>query len=350
VICVDFKNIREDNYIDVLNEKFRLGRMPYHDILLSFLDQWFSDNDTFIIKTSGSTGGKAKKLSFDKQQMIDSAKVTLTYFSLKQGDKALLCLPIDYIAGKMMLVRALVGGLKLFVVEPGSNFWDELDESIDFAAVVPLQLENADPDKVSYIKNILIGGAPINDRLKNLLDHSQARFYESFGMSESLSHFAIKDIGNGEECFKLLGGVEANANKEGQLSVKVPWISSSWLKTDDRVVFKDTNKFEWVGRFSDIINTGGVKVNPFDCEKRLTLPLRTFFGEDRSFYITYLPEPSLGQKVVLIIEGEEKAGLRDLVSQYLERYETPKEIIFIEQFKYSSSGKILKAQTKALLK
>ncbi|HIF14706.1 MAG TPA: hypothetical protein EYQ86_05050, partial [Bacteroidetes bacterium] len=346
MICIDFKNIREDNYIDVLNEKFRLNRMPYHDILLSFLDQWFGNNDTFIIKTSGSTGGGAKELSFDKQQMIDSANVTLTYFSLKQGDKALLCLPIDYIAGKMMLVRALVGGLKLFVVEPSSDFWDELDESIDFAAVVPLQLENADPNKISYIKSILIGGAPINDRLKDQLDHSQVRFYESFGMSESLSHFAMKNLSNGEECFKLLGGVEANASKEGQLSVKVPWISSSWLKTDDRVVFKDIDKFEWLGRFSDIINTGGVKVSPFDCEKRLTLPLRTFFGEDRSFYMTSLPEPSLGQKVVLIIEGEKKTGLREVITQHLEKYEAPKNIIFIEKFKYSSSGKILKAQTK----
>ena len=116
-------------------------------------------------------------------------------------------------------------------------------------------------------------------------------------MAESLSHFAIKNLSRKEDFFTLIGGVEAKANEEGQLSVNVPWISTSWIKTDDKVELKTKDRFQWLGRFSDIINSGGVKINPYVCESKLIEPLRAFFDKDRSFYITSLPDASLGQKV-----------------------------------------------------
>jgi O-succinylbenzoic acid--CoA ligase len=350
VISIDFKNIREDNYEAFLADKLQPDLNSNHHNILAFLHKWYSGDTKFIVKTSGSTGAGPKELGFNKQQMIESARLTISYFDLREGDRALLCLPIDYIAGKMMLVRAIVGGLKLFVVDPSSDFWDELNEDMAFAAIVPLQLERAAIDKTSYIEKTLIGGAPINDRLKERFGLSKSTFYESFGMSESLSHFAIKNLSGGEEAFTLLSGVEANANEEGQLSVKVPWITSIWLKTDDKVVFKAKDKFQWLGRFSDTINSGGVKIDPYVCERKLIEPLRAFFDKDRSFYMTSFPDATLGQKVMLIIEGEEKHGLRDVLPQYLEKYEVPKDVVFIKRFKYSSSGKILKSETKALLK
>ena len=350
MICIDFKNISGDNYEAFLADILQPDLNSNHHSILDFLHKWYSGDSELIIKSSGSTGDGPKELSFEKQQMIASARVTLSYFDLKVGDKALLCLPIDYIAGKMMLVRAIVGELKLFVVDPSSDFWEDVNEDIDFAAIVPLQLEKAAVDKTSFISKVLIGGAPINNSLKERIGLSKSVFYESFGMSESLSHFAIKNLSRREDYFTLIGDVEAKASDEGQLSVHVPWISSSWIKTDDKVVFKAKDKFQWLGRFSDIINSGGVKINPYVCESKLIEPLRAFFDKDRSFYITSLPDASLGQKVVLIVEGKESIGLKDILSEHLEKYEVPKDVFFIDRFKYSSSGKILKAQTKSLLK
>ena len=323
-----------------------------NDILLKnkieeFISNW-NDSSFFIeTKTSGSTG-KPKSIQLSKAQMIASAKITGEYFGLNEDQTTLLCLSIDTIAGKMMLVRAIVHNMKILITSPSSNPLKKIEERIDFIAIVPLQLDKMIEEssiELKNIKNILIGGASLPSPISDKLIKLNLTCFQSFGMTETVSHIAIRKVGKNEELFyTTLPGIKLIQNPENELIITAPHLSIYELKTNDIIELLSENQFVWKGRKDFVINSGGVKIFPEEVEKKISNLI------DLPFFITSIPDVKLGEKLVLIIESDKLINLYiDDFKSVLTKYELPKEIFYLRSFERTISGKINRIKTKALL-
>lgn len=321
---------------------------PFEVPIGDFLLDWISDSLTMEVLTSGSTG-KPKKIVLKKEHMVNSARATGDYLNLNRGDKALLCLPCSSIAGKMMLVRAMVLGMELDYVKPSSNPLTNSKKVYDFSAMVPLQAENS-IEQLSQIKTLLIGGAAISFSLKEKLNSISIEIFETYGMTETITHIAVKRVENenvgssaAETHFETLPSITVSKDNRDCLVIDAPNISDRKVVTNDIVEVIDETKFKWLGRYDSIINSGGIKLIPEQIEKKLSQIVKS------RFFVAGIPDESLGQKLVLLIEGENvsKTELLQKIRALntLTKYETPKEIHLLSLFIETESGKIDRSKT-----
>jgi len=321
--------------------------------VLAFIKQ-FMDPRTGEIKqyTSGTTGDP-KPYALSRESMVISARKTLIYFELKRGDKALLSLPIRYIAGKLMVVRALVGGLDLLLVDPDGRPLRKLKQKVSLAAMVPLQVfETVEHgDELSLVSSLIIGGGELRHSLREQLSQMQKPvLYETFGMTETYTHFALKRI-NGkhpQSAFHLLEGVSITRDDRNCLVVSVSGITQGPLTTNDLVEIDDTGKsFRWLGRYDHVINTGGIKVIP----ERVEEQIRNLIGVD----CLLLPEPDerLGERLVLLAETPESDPPLEKwissLSKVLSTYEIPKRIVTVKEIPRNQSMKKDRASARLLI-
>ncbi|PIF02753.1 MAG: hypothetical protein CR987_01005, partial [Draconibacterium sp.] len=225
--------------------------------VFSFLLDWMSQDETITLSTSGTTG-MAQSNVLLKSAMVTSAENTLQYFNLKKGDSVLLCLSTVYIAGMMMVVRAITGGLNLILTPPERNPWQYVEHQIDFSAVVPMQLqellENKEYQKM--VNKILVGGVPLNQQLINMIGNANVDIYQSFGMTETLSHVAIRQLKYeiGKTPYTAMKGVNFSQDENGCLIIQANYLKEI-IHTKDIVEMKDNHTFLWVGRADNIINS-----------------------------------------------------------------------------------------------
>lgn len=301
----------------------------YEKNMGNFILDWFDKKSYIELSTSGTTG-TPKLIRIEKQAMVSSAMATGDFFNLKPGDKALHCLPTKYIAGKMMLVRGFILGLDIDFVEPNSNPLVRKDTKYDFVAMVPLQVQNS-LSVLQNVKKIIIGGAKINNILRKELSKLKAEVYETYGMTETITHIAAKQIG--EEVFSLLPNIKIAHDDRNCLVIDAPNISSESIVTNDIVTLVGENKFVFLGRIDNVINSGGIKLIPEKIEDKLSQKINS------RFFVTGIEDAVLGEKLVLIIEGE-KQILEDSIFDVLDKYEKPKEIFYVEKFTETENGKI----------
>ncbi|MQP52860.1 MULTISPECIES: AMP-binding protein [unclassified Flavobacterium] len=307
----------------------------FENELGEFLLDWLDDKETIELTTSGTTG-TPKIITINKQAMVHSAVATGNFFNLQPQNKALLCLSPRYIAGKMMIVRALIIGLELDYIIPSSNLDDlQKDKIYDFVAIVPLQAENS-LNKFDQFKKIIIGGAKVSDALALKLNNVNAEIYETYGMTETITHIAAKKIG--EEYFNILSHVAIDSDERNCLVISAPTISESKIITNDIVEIDNDKKFKWLGRFDNVINSGGIKLFPEQIEAKLASKI------SNRFFITGLPDSLLGTKIVLVVEGEQQK-FDDFIFKELDKFEKPKEIVFISEFVETNTKKVNRIQT-----
>ena len=313
---------------------------PIWDEVNHFISAWYSPNDKMMLHTSGSTG-KPKSISVKKEWMKNSAQLTRETLGLKEGDTAMLCMPMKYVAGKMMVVRALELGLELKVVEPSSAPLKDFCSPIDFAAMVPLQLKNS-LDQLDKVKTLIVGSGQVNPKLTEKLQSVPTQIYETYGMTETLTHVAIKPLNgpNKSNVFHALEGVHFIIDERGCLVIHASMLNPNPVFTNDLVTLIDETSFRWLGRLDNVINSGGVKIIPEMVEDKLAHAIA-----DRRYFIAGLSDESLGEKVILVVEGKEF----DISFDNLEKYEQPKKIRFITQFAETGSGKINRVETLTLL-
>ena len=303
-----------------------------------FLLQWFDGSATIEVKTSGSTG-TPKNIKLSKRYMINSALATGAYFNQESGTRALLCLSANYIAGKMMLVRAMVLGWDLVLRNPKANPLNEIDQQIDFAAMVPLQVE-ASLENLDKINHLIIGGAPVSSSLQQELEKVKTRCYATYGMTETITHVAVKRLNHCTQAqlyFELLPDVEISQDYRGCLVINALKVADEPVITNDIVTIHDNNSFEWLGRYDNVINSGGVKLFPEQIEQKLSVII------NERFFVYGLPDDKLGQKLVLVIEANTKnidIDKKTFISVGLTRYEIPRQVIYVEKFKETPTGKI----------
>jgi len=298
-----------------------------------FLD-WFDEKEYIEMTTSGTTG-LPKLVRLEKQAMIQSALATGDFFDLKPGDKALLCLPTQFIAGKMMMVRSLILGLELDVVSPSLHPLAFITKIYDFVAMVPLQVQNS-IEKLSKVRKLIIGGAKMDSSLEEQLLPLKTEIYETYGMTETITHIAAKRLG--DSVFSILPNVKISIDDRQCLVINVATISDEPIVTNDLVELVNEQQFIFLGRIDNVINSGGVKLIPEQIEAKLTGKI------NNRFFVTGLPDTTLGEKLVLVIEGEKQEFPADFFD-VLGKYEKPKEIVFVSKFKENENGKLLRKPT-----
>mgnify|MGYP006190692831 FL=1 len=312
-----------------------------HEIDLGvFLLDWLDDKETIELTTSGTTGAP-KVITIKKQSMVHSAIATGNFFNLHPQDKALLCLPARYIAGKMMIVRAMMLGLELDIMVPSSHLDDLLPhKAYDFVAIVPLQAENS-LDKLHQFKKIIIGGAKVSDDLASKLKNIKSDIYETYGMTETITHIAAKKIG--EAYFNVLEHVSISNDERNCLVIDAQSVSDEKVITNDIVEILNEKQFKWIGRYDNVINSGGIKLFPEQIEAKLASKI------GNRFFITSIPDDVLGSKVVLIIEGSEQV-IDTTIFNSLDKFEKPKEILFVSEFVETETKKINRIRTLKKIK
>jgi O-succinylbenzoic acid--CoA ligase len=357
---VDSLQIANDT---VSYEAIRQGEFPenigeYEKQTLDFCRSWLNGQEVFTLFTSGSTG-TPKAVSFHRQQLSASARMTGKALGLRAGGRALVTLPTQYIGGRMMLVRGFELGLHLTILPPSSLPLSSIaDEAhFHFLSFVPLQLQQTliqTPQKTAILdqaRAILLGGAPVNAFLEDLLQQIQAPVFHTYGMTETISHIALRKLNTTgrQNYFTVLEGVEIFTDVRNCLVIHTPALGKQPIVTNDVVHMLSSNTFEWVGRIDNVINTGGVKVQAEKVEKaaeRVLLQLEL----QRRFFIAPLPDSLLGEAVTLFIEGtpfsaEQEKNLFYSLGKQLTRYENPKYIRYISAFTQTPSGKLDKRQS-----
>jgi O-succinylbenzoic acid--CoA ligase len=279
--------------------------------------------------------------------MCLSAKQTIDFFKLSPVDTVLVCLNTAYIAGIMMLVRALESEANIIVIEPTGNPLLNITHQIDFIAVVPLQLQqildNAETrHQLENCRAVIVGGALVSVSLEKTIKDSAASIYATFGMTETLTHFALKQLNPTQEgYFTAFNVVSIGQDSRGCLTVVSPVTEDRVLVTNDLVEILSPNSFNWLGRIDNVINSGGVKLQIEALERKVE---HAFYdlGLTNRFFIGPNPDDILGEKVVLIVESNTVLEILSNLhwSDYLEKYEKPKEILYRSQFQETPTGKI----------
>ncbi len=300
----------------------------------NFLLDWFDDRPYIEMNTSGTTG-TSKIIRIEKQAMVNSALATGDFFDLHPGNKVLQCLPVKYIAGKMMFVRGFILGLDMDFVEPNSTPLYNNDTEYDFVAMVPLQAQNS-LKELKNVKKMIIGGVKVNNVLENQLAELSTIAYETYGMTETITHIAAKKVG--EKAFTVLPNVTISYDENNCLVIHAPKISNDIIVTKDIVELVNENQFLFLGRFDNVVNSGGIKLIPEQIEEKLIGKII------QRFFVAGKPDEKLGEKLVLIIEGE-KQPIDEAVFEGLDKYEKPKEILFTAKFKETENGKLIRAAT-----
>lgn len=312
-----------------LAKKLKQSTEEYEQDFGQLILDWLNESAFITVQTSGTTG-KPKSIEISKNQMINSANATAEHFGLQPKQKALLCMPTKYIAGKMMLVRAMVIGLDLDVVAPTSTPLQNTKKHYDFTAMVPLQVKNS-LSQLNRVKKLIIGGAKLDNDLRNQLLPLALQCFETYGMTETITHIAAKKIN--EKYFSALPNVVFSTDSRECLTIDAPKVAATIVVTNDVVKLIDKTHFEWLGRADNVINSGGVKIFPEKVEEKLSQKI------SQRFFIAALPDQRLGEKVVLIIEGENQKMNEDAFEN-LHRFERPKEIIFVKKFEETPTRKI----------
>lgn len=324
---------------------FHLGREDLRRVAFSFIKEgedfekpvgdflldWFNDHTYMDVMTSGSTG-LPKLIRIDKQAMVNSAIATGEFFNLHPGNRILHCLPVKYIAGKMMFIRAMILGLDMDFVAPSSHPLENNDREYDFIAMVPMQAQQS-VKELHRVKKLIVGGAKMSKKLEHDLLQLPTEVFETYGMTETITHFAARKTG--ENDFTVLPGVTISRDERKCLIINAPKISGETIVTNDIVELTAENRFIFLGRYDNIINSGGIKLLPEQIEEKLSGKF------DRRFYLVGKPDAVLGEKLVLVVEGE-RYEIKPQIFDGLDKYEKPREILFVPQFTETVTNKIVR--------
>ena len=315
-----------------------------------FLEEWNNASETVLVHTSGTTG-EPKPMQVEKRRMLASARITCDFLGLHEGDTALLCMSLDYIAGKMMVVRAVERRLRLISVEPSGhpisnqNFSFLISHSsfpLDFAAMVPMQVYNSlqvpeERERLMQIRHLIIGGGAIDEALAAELKSFPNAVWSTYGMTETLSHIALRRLNgpDASEWYTPFDSVHLSLSEEGCLIIDAPEVCPEPLVTNDIAEFSTLNsqRFRILGRKDNVICSGGIKIQAEEVERLLRPHLH------QSYMISKRPDEKFGEIVVLLTEGNlDKA--RTVCQRVLPKYYQPRSYIHIDQIPMTETGKL----------
>lgn len=310
-----------------------------------FTYDFLSPSPLIEVKTSGSTG-IPKRVLVEKSRMRASAGMTCDFLQLKSGDTALLCMSLDYIAGKMMVVRALERGLKLIEVPPSGHPFADIarkNVSLAFAAVVPLQLYNTllveeEREALMNTRHVIVGGGAVSPEVEKQLRSFPNAVWSTYGMTETLSHIAMRRLSgeSASEWYTPMPGVSLTQDQDGCLVINAPALNPETLKTNDIVLLRPDGRFRILGRRDNVICSGGVKLQIEEIEQELMQYLSS------PFIITKAADEKFGEIVVLLTEGNTLQAECE-IPEMRNRFSKPKKIFHIDKIPQTETGKPARA-------
>lgn len=310
-----------------------------------FVNEWNENKEEFIVKTSGSTG-IPKEIKLSRNQLIASAKRTNSFFNLNENSHTFNCLPFESIAGKMQVVRALVGDFKLTVVEPSRNPFKQLDENenFDFIPLSPIQLyELVQTKDLKQFENtrFLLGGSILSSDLKHQFLASNLSIFQGYGMTETVSHIALKRLE--DPFYQLLEGVSIDSSEDKTIIFdKILTIEN--LAVTDVLNFNSENEFEFIGRRDFAINSGGIKIHPE--------PIEAFIHKILQIELVFIGIKDLkyGEICVCVCENmlseNQKSMIEEKIRENFSSYAVPKRY-FQHTIEKGNYGKILRKKIQA---
>jgi len=348
-------NGREVLIEDILAGK-AISQTEFELATFSFIHDWLHGTETFGQLTSGSTGD-AKEIRLTRDQMITSAEMTQRALHLQAGWHCLLCVNPSFIAGKMMIVRSFVTGMKLFAAEPVANPFLKIASGlpIQFAALVPYQLHTIvrsdSANILNTISSIIVGGASVDSETSEKLQEYTCRIYGTYGMTETISHVALMAL-NGPhltDFYKILPGITISQDERSCLIIHGDHLPGGKVITNDLVDINGKNTFRWLGRWDNVINTGGIKVIPEKLEGEIEKIIHKI-GITNKFMVSSLPDLKLGNKIILLLEQEVSDALLERLKEQMRRniskHEVPKEVLSGIPFILTTNGKINRTETQ----
>lgn len=315
--------------------------------LEEFLSEWNNDSPFVHVQTSGSTG-VPKPMLAEKRRMLASARITNDFLGLREGDAALLCMSLDYIAGKMMVVRSIERGLKLITVEPSGHPLNHSqlatdDCQIDFAAMVPMQVYNTlqvpeERERLMSIRHLIIGGGAIDDALGAELKNFPNAVWSTYGMTETLSHIALRRLSGPEasDWYTPFPSVQVSLSEDGCLVIDAPEVCPECLVTND-IAEISTQGFRILGRKDNVICSGGIKIQIEEVERHLRPFLRA------PYLISKRPDPKFGEVAVLLTEDSVDEA-RQVCERVLPKYHLPRHYLHVDHLPLTETGKPARQQ------
>lgn len=316
-----------------------------------FLEEWNNPSPYVHVQTSGSTGAP-KPMLVEKQRMLNSARITCDFLGLREGDTALLCMSLDYIAGKMMVVRSIERGLKLTTVAPSGHPLSTPHSPLDFAAMVPMQVYNSlqvpeEKERLMQIRHLIIGGGAIDDALAAALRTFPNHVWSTYGMTETLSHIALRRLNGPEasEWYTPFPSVKVSLNEDHCLVIDAPLVCATRLVTNDIAELSSGSvpsmKFRILGRKDNVICSGGIKIQIEMLERQLRPHLQA------PFLITKRPDAKFGEVVVLLTEGTVPEA-KEVCLRILPKYHQPRVYLHVDQIPLTATGKPARQQAEQL--
>lgn len=302
----------------------------------AFASQWQDSRDFIIAHTSGSTGAP-KEVRLPKSDMVCSAQATNRFFSINSASRLLLPLSLDYIAGKMMAVRAFEAGCELVVVNPSNQF--EVPEGVyDLVAVVPTQVNwlLAHPQWASRLKHVIVGGAPLAPEAERALRAASYNAWCTYGMTETCSHVAVRPCDGADSPYQAMPGIRFDVDRRGCLLIEAPHFSFGRLTTNDAVQLLSPEAFRWKGRIDNVINSGGLKLHPEQIERLYATHIHA------PFFLRGAPDLKWGQALELVVEGEGSAEEILESLGHIDHKFLPKIITFVGAIPRTSTGKLIR--------
>jgi len=324
-----------------------------------FLKEWNHPSGKLLVHTSGSTGAP-KPMWVERRRMEESARITCDFLGLKAGDTALLCLPMDYIAGKMMVARSLVRGMRLLRVAPSGHPMRELIEKgmpeIDFAAMVPLQVYNSlripeEKEMLKQIRHLIIGGGAVDDHIAAELQSFPHAVWSTYGMTETLSHIALRRL-NGNQAslwYTPFSSVSVSLHENGCLIIDAPKVCDGPLVTNDIAEIRDivtsggpVRQFRILGRKDNVVICGGVKIQIEEVEKMLKGYISV------PFLITKRADEKFGEVVVMLVQSDAVNSIQSLCERILPKYWQPREYVSVREIPMTGTGKPARKEAEQL--
>lgn len=314
-----------------------------------FLEEWNNTSPYVHVQTSGSTGAP-KPMLVEKSRMLASARRTNDFLGLQPGDTALLCMSLDFIAGKMMVVRSLERHLSLIAVEPSGHPLQTPGRlPICFAAMVPMQVYNAlqvpeERERLMQIRHLIIGGGAIDDALADELRDFPNAIWSTYGMTETLSHIALRRL-NGPDAslwYTPFPSVRVSLSPDDCLVINAPEVCPQSLVTNDiATLSSDHSSFRILGRKDNVICSGGLKIQAEELERQLRPYLRV------PYLITKRPDGKFGEIVVLLTEGSSDEA-RQVCEHILPKFHQPRVCLHVSHIPLTATGKPARHEAEQL--
>jgi O-succinylbenzoic acid--CoA ligase len=329
-----------------------------HNPSFTLARQWLRGDSEFVFFTSGSTG-VPKKNVLHREQLMASAQSTIDTLGLVSDEHILVCMNTQFIGGAMLLIRGLLLDATITLQEPSGNplQFIEKNHPYTFVSFAPVQLfpllQNvfSEKEKLDRFRFILVGGAPIDKALEQRLALLSATVYHTYGMTETVSHIALKQIGK-DSFYTLLKGVSIQTDERNCLAIQSPSTQNRWIQTNDVVNLLNDTSFELLGRYDDMINSGGIKIWPAKIEQAIRDVLADYITQ---VLVIGIPDIKLGQKGIAIMESQKDIDflqqlLESQLPGLLDKYEIPKQFYVLPGLAYTPTGKPNKAETLKMIR